>query len=369
MKVCLISNQIAAWGKIGGFGTATRGLGRSLVGSGVDVAAVVPRRERAGQKPIEHLDGMTVHGVSALDTLGSGRIFREIAADIYHSQEPTIASWHARRAAPHAAHVVTCRDPRSFRDHLVELRHSTHRRRLIAPVTWLYEMSPFVKSAVRNADAVFMPAPSHLEPRIKSLYGSAVNPVFVPSPVETPEHTPRKSTDPRVLFVGRWDRRKRIEWFFELARRFPDVRFVAVGRAHDDAYDSLLRQRNGSLPNVEMPGFLPRFGESTLSREYEAAWILVNTSVREGLPYTFLEAAAWNCAILSTVDPERFATRFGYFAGSGTPQELEQGLRVLLEDSEWRRRGSEAGEYVRSTWSEAESLRRHLGHYQALLER
>jgi glycosyltransferase involved in cell wall biosynthesis len=367
MKVCLIANQIAAWGKIGGFGTATRALGRSLAAHGVDVVAVVPRRARAGQRRVENLDGVTVYGVSARATLMSGSIFRDLDADIYHSQEPTIASWHARRAAPEAVHVVTCRDPRSFKDHLIELRHTTTKRRLIAPVTWLYEMSPFVRSAVRGADAVFMPTPSHLAPRIERLYGPGVGPVFVPSPVDIPDRPPQKAEHPMALFVGRWDRRKRIERFFDLAQRFPDVRFVAVGRAHDDAYDARLRTRYGSLSNVEMPGFLPRFGDSALSQAYEAAWVLVNTSVREGLPYTFLEAAAWDCAILSTVDPEKFASRFGYFAGSDNQGDLEHGLRSLLHDGEWHRRGAAAGDYVRSTWSEAESLRRHLEQYEALL--
>ena len=64
MKVCLISNQIAAWGKIGGFGTATRAIGGGLCKRGVDVAAVVPQRPSGGQRRIEQLDGMTVYGMN-----------------------------------------------------------------------------------------------------------------------------------------------------------------------------------------------------------------------------------------------------------------------------------------------------------------
>jgi hypothetical protein len=122
MRVCLISNQIAAWGKIGGFGTATRALGRGLAQRGVEVTAVVPRRARHGQGPVEVLDGITVYGTGTLETLSSGEVFRRIDADIYHSQEPTIASYLAQRARPDAVHIVTCRDPRGWTDHLVELR-------------------------------------------------------------------------------------------------------------------------------------------------------------------------------------------------------------------------------------------------------
>jgi len=40
MRVCLVCNQIAAWGKISGFGTNARRLGRTLAGAGVDVHVV-----------------------------------------------------------------------------------------------------------------------------------------------------------------------------------------------------------------------------------------------------------------------------------------------------------------------------------------
>jgi hypothetical protein len=43
--------EIFAWGKYGGFGRATRIIGRELVKRGYEVYAVVPRRP--GQKPVE----------------------------------------------------------------------------------------------------------------------------------------------------------------------------------------------------------------------------------------------------------------------------------------------------------------------------
>jgi hypothetical protein len=69
LKVCLISNQIAAWGKIGGFGTATRALGAGLAKRGIDVSAVVVRRPENGQKKVEMLDGITVYGAGSFETL------------------------------------------------------------------------------------------------------------------------------------------------------------------------------------------------------------------------------------------------------------------------------------------------------------
>jgi glycosyltransferase involved in cell wall biosynthesis len=365
VRVCLIANQIAAWGKIGGFGTATRAIGAGLAKRGVEVSAVVPWRAQHGQRPLEQLDGITVYGPSAWSTLTSGAIFREIKADIYHSQEPTIATWLAQKAVPEAIHVVTCRDPRGMSDHLLELRYTNYKRRLIFPVTWYYEMSPWVKESVRRADAVFCPAPC-ITQRAKRLYGPQVEPEFVPSPTDLPEGEPAKSPEPMVIFVGRWDHRKRIERFFELAELFPEARLVAIGRAHDTSYDRSLRARYGHLANVEMPGFVPRFGQGGLYDLYGKAWVLVNTSVREGLPYTFVEGAAWGCAILSALNPDGFSERFGFFVED---DDFAAGLRWLLRDGKWRAKGRAGAEYVGRIFNEENSIREHLLRYERLSAR
>ena len=369
MRVCLIANQIAAWGKIGGFGTATRALGSALACRGVEVVAVVPRRAAHGQGRRERLDGIEVYGESAWRTLTGGRIFREIEADVFHSQEPTVASRWAQRAAPGAVHVVTCRDPRGWREHLVELRHATARRRAIFPATWLYEVAPWVKSAVRRADEVLCPAP-FLRPVVRRLYG--VDARFVPSPVAAPPGHPEKASRPFVLWVGRWDPRKRIERFFALAESFPEVRFVAVGRAHEAGYDRRLRRAGSRLPNLEMPGGASPFGTpggltaagSSLAEWYGPAWVLVNTSAREALPYTFLEALAHDAALLSSLDPDGVTRRFGEVVEG---DRYEEGLGRLLAGDAWRERGRRGGAWVREVFSEERSARLHLELYERLL--
>ena len=92
--------------------------------------------------------------------------------------------------------------------------------------------------------------------------------------------------------MARWDRRKRPELFFELARRRPDVRFVAVGKGQDAEYDAELQAPLRGLPNLEMPGFIDQFTGTALSDLLGESWILANTAEREGLPTSFLEALA-----------------------------------------------------------------------------
>lgn len=366
MRICLISNQIATWGKIGGFGTATRALGQGLARKGLEVHAVVPRRQKHGQGRSENLDGIIVHGMSTAETLFSGKIFQQIDANIYHSQEPTIPSHFAQKLMPERIHVITCRDPRGFKDHLTEFRHASFRRRLVTPVQLFYEASSGVRAAVRNADAVLSPAPSALHEKIKRLYGKGVDPQFVPYPIEIPENPPKKASKPTVLFVGRFDRRKRIEIFFELASRLPNIDFIAVGKAHEESYDRFLKKRWGHLKNMTMTGFVSRFDNPLLSSYYERAWVLVNTSAREGLPYTFLEAAGYGVSVLSCLNPESFASKYGYFVTDG---DFESGLHYLLEKDRWREAGERAMKFVQSTWKEEECIDRHLELYKSLLRR
>ena len=64
-------------------------------------------------------------------------------------------------------------------------------------------------------------------------------------------------------------------------------------------------------PNLDMRGFVDQFRSDDLSRILGASWIIMNTSAREGLPNSMLEAAAHRCAILSSVNPDGFAVEFG----------------------------------------------------------
>jgi len=99
-----------------------------------------------------------------------------------------------------------------------------------------------------------------------------------------------------VLWTASMRRSKRPELALEIARRLPHCRFVIVGgpdaeRKSQDYYASL-RDAAKALPNVEMKGFVP-FVEA--ERLFDGARVVLNTSLYEGFPNTFLQA--WSRAI------------------------------------------------------------------------
>ena len=358
MRVCLISMEIFAWGKHGGFGRATRIIGRELAQRGVQVFAVVPRR--GNQRPVELLDGITVLGFEPAKPWQAMPLLRSCDADIYHSEEPSFTTWLAQRAMPDRKHIVTLRDTRELDDWLTEL-HYPSLNRLQVLTNFIYEDSLLVRRAVRRADRVFCAA-EFLKAKGARKYRLKPDPELLPTPVAVPAEV-RKSDRPTVCYLARLDRRKRPELFLDLARQFPQVRFVALGRSRDPEYDRGLRERYAGIPNLEMPGHLDQFGSNGLSNLLSESWVMVNTAEREGLPNAFIEAGAHGCAILSAVDPDGFATRFGAQVKDG---DFAAGLAHLLNGGEWRARGERARAYIRETFELESAIDRHLAIYAEL---
>jgi glycosyltransferase involved in cell wall biosynthesis len=175
----------------------------------------------------------------------------------------------------------------------------------------------------------------------------------------------QKSPDPTVCYIGRWDRRKRPELFFELVKSFPRVRFLAAGQSRDAEWENDLRNKYGDLPNLEMLGFIDQFNGDKLWQVFNQSWVLVNTAAREGLPNALKEAAAHACAILSSVDPDGFASRFGYHARR---DDFVAGLQELLDNNTWEARGMLGREYVRQEFEIKRAIDQHIRVYQQLLK-
>ena len=149
MHICLIASEILGLGIAGGFGFATRSLGRNLVARGVRVTVVMPVPRHMSTNGAV-LDGITVRTYPRAQILRNDALFRDVGADIYHSQEPSISSYVAQRAVPQAIHVVTSRDPRDLHDWWIEFMHPSHTRLGLLRTAAFYE-NPLTHAAVRNA--------------------------------------------------------------------------------------------------------------------------------------------------------------------------------------------------------------------------
>ncbi|MCX6648926.1 MAG: glycosyltransferase family 4 protein [Candidatus Bathyarchaeota archaeon] len=352
LRVCLVATELFAWGRLGGFGAATRTIGGELAKKGVRVSVVVPAGK--GQGRLEGLDGMEVHSFPLNRYPFTGSIYRSIGADIYHSEEPSWGTRLALKTVPGARHIATSQNPKTVGDWKLVEAHYPLRRRIYNRL-----VAPSIDVCVKQLDAVYCQA-RYIIPKTRAIYDLHADPDFLPNPVKIPKKPPTKSEEPIVCFLGRFDAEKRPETFFELAREFPEGRFVAAGKAHDEERDETLRRRCGSIRNLELPGFLDGAEKERLLSE---SWVLVNTSVSECLPVSFLEAAAHGCAILSPHDPDGFASNFGYHVVDG---DYASGLRRLL-DGNWRAAGEAGRRYVSATHEVGRVIDQHLEAYEGVL--
>ncbi len=367
LRVCLVATELKGRGPYGGFGVVTHDIAAGLAQRGADVVVVTPRKR--GQPPIERTDYLTILTypsplyVGLESALPFAGVYGMIDADIYHSQEPSLGTALAQIGAPRKTHLVTFQDPRNLQDWRIERAHEGLGALALAKYYLRYQWE--TGGAARRADRRYCQAKCIVE-KTRRMYHLRDTPGFLPNPIRMTKQVCPKAARPTVCYVGRWDHRKRPELFLDLAARFPEVRFVAVGAClNDAARDEQLRARCSALRNVEAPGWLP---ERERGQVFDQAWVLINTSTRECLPVTYLEAGAHKCAILSHCDADDFASQFGFWAGQGDLGDFEQGLSFLLTGDRWKEGAERAYDYVRETHESDQVIDRHIQAYEEALQ-
>lgn len=337
------------WGRYGGIGKATRDIAEGLAGRGLEVHAVVPLGK--GQKPVESVDGVTVHGFPMRRYDKIKEILRGINSDIYHSQSPTPGTVISMKTCPNAKQVLTCQNPKTRSDWSKVNRYYPIRRRV-----YNYFLNPYIEAQVRKLDNVFCQC-NYIREKASQLFGLDYLPAVLPNPVQIRSISTKNST-PKVCFIGRLDGEKNPERFFEIALEYPDIEFVAAGKAHNDARDWEIRKRFSG--QVSLPGHVSGVEKDVL---LDTSWVLVNTSVSECLPVSFLEASAAGCAILSPHDPDGFASRFGFHVS----EDYGHGLEWLIEEDNWRKQGKKGRKYVENVHEYGKVINMHVEEYQKLL--
>ena len=251
-----------------------------------------------GQPDASRIDGVTVHkafapgaGMPVLRFLhprltSMWSALRRADADIYYCRSASIWLWlvtkfcrrHGRRS------VYAGASDKDFVPGIGgQVRYARDR--------WLYR---------RGLAAVDAIVAQNEAQRASCLANYGREALVIPSCYELPEKIESGPRD-RILWVGMLHENKRPELFVELAARLPQRRFVMIGgpRPGAAAFFNRIRAQAGRLPNLEFTGFLPL---AEVEPWFDRARVLVNTSVYEGMPNTFLQAWARGVPTLATVE-------------------------------------------------------------------
>jgi len=154
---------------------------------------------------------------------------------------------------------------------------------------------------------------------------------------------PRFENKTVMLWVGKAVPLKRPEMFLELARRVPEQNFLMILQGQN-AFAREIGIRTKTIPNLRLLG---RISFDKIYRYFVRAKCLVNTSIQEGFPNTFIQAGLFGCPLLSfRVNPDDIISR--YQLGWVCRDSLEVAADVLKNvlPLELRARGENCRKYV-----------------------
>jgi glycosyltransferase involved in cell wall biosynthesis len=164
--------------------------------------------------------------------------------------------------------------------------------------------------------------------------GYEINSIVIRNPIDLTIIYPRSTAPETILWVGKADERiKRPSLVLALARRLPDQPFVVIlNKTIAETYSRCLEEAR-SLPNITL---IERVSFKEIERYFASARLFVSTSVFEGFPNTFLQAAKYGVPIVSTdVDPGGMLTQHGCGITCGGDFELfVESVQRLLADNE-----------------------------------
>jgi glycosyltransferase involved in cell wall biosynthesis len=166
-----------------------------------------------------------------------------------------------------------------------------------------------------------------------------------------------------ALWIGRSEEVKQPHILVALARALPHIRFLMVmNRLDPILFDRIASEKPGNVELLEWAGYREVDGL------FAGAFALINTSILEGFPNTFLQAGKHGVPILSlNVDPDGFIAghRCGFVA-SGDVGVLAQKVRMLRDEPDtWRT----CSENVRRYTETYHGLDGRIGEFDALLAR
>ena len=149
-----------------------------------------------------------------------------------------------------------------------------------------------------------------------------------------------------VLWIGKSNRIKRPEILLDLAGLFPDISFVMVlNRSDPKIHGEILRRKTENLLILESVDY------RDVETLFAQAFLLINTSVFEGFPNTFLQAGKYGVPILSLqANPDGFIKRYGCGkVTDGNLSEFTKGMKFMISNPDFRHQCSEnIKRYVRS---------------------
>lgn len=214
-------------------------------------------------------------------------------------------------------------DPRELK--MYQLRLQTVNR--LSDYDWAYieQVSVWMQEMMRQKRVSFISQGDSLSAIARDMYKI---PETVPiqdlaNPVEI-EFDYRLNEPPKenkIIFLGRLEAQKRAWIVCEIAKAVPQYEFYilgATGKGRNEAANAKTlepyRKRDGSskIRNLHFTGHVDG---NVKNHHIKTAKLVLNTSIWEGIPVSWLEALSYGTLIVSAFERDNIVGRFGTFVG------------------------------------------------------
>ena len=149
----------------------------------------------------------------------------------------------------------------------------------------------------------------------------------------------------------------------DLQKRLPHIKFHLVGKSNDANYFASLSEKAQRL-GVEMPGFCDYNGTWNY---YQNACIFISTSLREGLPNSFIQAWQMGTPVFSlNIDPNGWLAQKSIgFCSQGDLTLLEDKIvETVMNKDEWQKMSLNASTFAKKTFSNPNIIKSYLEVFQ-----
>ncbi|UYZ69592.1 glycosyltransferase family 4 protein [Moraxella bovis] len=175
---------------------------------------------------------------------------------------------------------------------LVHNWYKQGRVRFISQAHFLNQKAIDLYSLDRNTDITHLP-----------------NPIEINKEFDIKNHQKQN----KIIFLGRLESVKRGWLFCEIAKQLPEYQFYVLGQTFRESdKNKEIFAKYQQISNLHFVGHVEGDDKTNFLKDTK---ILVNTSIHEALPISFLEALSYGTLIVSNRNPDDLTIKFGIYVG------------------------------------------------------
>lgn len=334
-------------GGFGGYGILAREyIAKYIPNSEIEIEVIIGSNSKKEIKTIER-DGIKIHYLPKnwsskidVDFIYLNLVqnfFKEQKFDVYLSIEMSRIAYEVMRREKDKKLILWVQDPRPNYD-WEEIKSVPMSNEYDSYVNyyskWERRIQNLLGKLNEEGRLILISQGEYLKRKAKDLYRLPENTKieYFPNPVVINDNFSIEDKRDNVLFLGRLTPVKRPWIYFELAKKFPENIFYVCGQGNE--IDEII-EKYKDVKNLKFMGHVSGEEKDRLLRECK---VLVNTSIHEAIPVSFLEAISYGQKLLSCQNPDDITKNNGYFTGTilgegiDRIEEFQKGLEFCLNN-------------------------------------